>query len=66
MPEDIACIGLDRIEVLDVIGNPFNFIDRDARKMGQEAVELLISRMAFPDRPKMEVILDTRLVIKKL
>ena len=66
VPEDIACIGLDRIEVLDVIGNPFNFIDRDARKMGQEAVELLISRMAFPDRPKMEVILDTRLVIKKL
>lgn len=66
VPEDISCIGLDRIEILDVIGNPFNYIERDAIKMGQAAVELLISRMAFPDKPKMEVILDTRLVVKKL
>lgn len=66
VPEDITCIGLDRIDILDIIGNPFNFIERDARKMGQAAVELLISRMAFPDRPKMEIVLDTRLVIKKL
>ena len=66
VPEDIVCIGLDGIEILEAIGNPFNYIERDAKKMGQTAVELLINRMAFPSRPKMEVILDTRLVIKKL
>lgn len=66
IPKDICCIGLDRLEDLDIIGNPFNFIERDARKLGRAAVELLISRMAFPDRPKMEVILDTRIVVKQL
>ena len=66
VPEDISCIGLDKIEALDIIRNPFNYIERDGRKKGQTAVELLISRMAFPDRPKMEVVLETKLVIKKL
>ncbi len=66
VPEDIVCIGLDGIEILDAIGNPFNYIERDAKKMGRAAVELLINRMTFPNRPKMEIVLDTRLVIKKL
>ena len=65
-PEDIACIGLDRIEVLDIIGNPFNFIERDAKKLGKAAVELLINRMNFPGRPRMEIVLGTSLVIRQL
>ena len=44
--------GLDRIETLELLGNNYNFIERDAMKMGREAIKLLINRMAFPDRPK--------------
>lgn len=66
VPDDIVCVGLDRIETLELLGQGYNFIERDAMKMGREAVELLINRMAFPDRPKMEVVLDTRLIIKKM
>ena len=35
-------------------------------KLGREAIKLLINRMAFPDRPKMEVVLDTKLIVNKL
>lgn len=66
VPDDIICFGLDRIEVLELLGQKYNFIERDAKKMGKEAVELLINRMAFAERPKMEVVLDTKLIIKQL
>lgn len=65
-PEDIACIGLDRIEALDIVGNSFNYIKRDAKKMGRMAVDLLINRMAFPDRPYVKKNIETPIVIKKL
>lgn len=64
--EDIACIGLDRIEALDIISTDFNYIQRDAFKMGKKAMELLINRMAFPDKPITNVILETPVVIKDL
>lgn len=66
VPDDIVCFGLDRIETLELLGHNYNFIERDAMKMGREAIKLLINRMAFPDRPKMEVVLDTKLIINKL
>ena len=66
VPDDIVCFGLDRIETLELLGNNYNFIERDAMKMGREAIKLLINRMAFPDRPKMEVVLDTKLIVNKL
>ena len=66
VPDDIVCFGLDRIETLELLGNNYNFIERDAMKMGREAIKLLINRMAFPDRPKMEVVLDTKPIVNKL
>ena len=44
----------------------YKIIERDAMKMGREAIKLLINRMAFTDRPKMKVVLDTKLIINTL
>ena len=66
VPDDITVVGLDRIEVLDTIGYPLCFIERDARSMGRKAAKLLISRMKFPDRPRIEVVLDTKLIGQEL
>jgi len=66
VPEDISCIGLDRIEALDIVGLNFNFIERDAVYMGKKAMELLINRIAFPDRPKQNILIDPPVVIRKL
>lgn len=64
--EDISCIGLDRIEALDIVGNDFNFIRRDAIEMGKKAMEMLIRRMAFPTAAVQKVYLDSEIVIRKL
>ena len=64
--EDIACIGLDRIEALDIIGSGFNFIRRDAGEMGKRAMEMLIHKMAFPNGAAQKVYLDSEVVIRRL
>lgn len=64
--KDIACIGLDRIEALDVIGNKFNCIERDANQMGKQAIELLMKRIEFPDKPLKQVVLSPVLRIQEL
>lgn len=66
LSKDMVCIGLDKIEALDIIGADFNYIQRDALKMGKKAMELLISRMAFPDNPITNVILEAPLIIKDI
>lgn len=64
--EDISCIGLDRIEALDIVGNNFNFIRREAKQMGQTAVDLMIHRIAFPTEKVQAVYLESEIVIRKL
>lgn len=55
-------IGLDRIEMLDLLRIPNNYILRDSYEMGKQAAEMLISRIAFPDRKIQNVLLETALV----
>ncbi|HCR83649.1 MAG TPA: LacI family transcriptional regulator, partial [Lachnospiraceae bacterium] len=45
LSKDIACIGLDRIEVFDIINNNFNYIERDGNQMGHCAMDLLNDRI---------------------
>lgn len=64
--EDIACIGFDRLDTLDELGWPFNYIERNIRRMGEQAIEKLISRVAFPQKAYKDEIIDPELVIRKL
>ena len=66
VPDDIVCVGLDRIETLELLGHQYNFVERDAMRMGHEAIKLLLNRMEYPERPKMEEVLGTRLIRKKM
>lgn len=66
VPEDIVCVGLDRIETLELLGQQYSFIERDATQLGRRAAELLMNRMQYPGRPRMEVVLETRLIRKKM
>lgn len=55
-------IGLDKIEMLDILRIPNNYILRDSFEMGRQAAEMLISRIAFPDRKIQNVLLEPSLV----
>lgn len=66
LQRDISCIGLDRIEALDIIGIEFNYIKRDALQMGKKAVELLLKRIAEPDLPVANITIEAPLILKKI
>ena len=53
-------------KLLDIVGNDFNFIRREAKLMGQTASELMIHRIAFPSEPVQNVFLESEIVIRKL
>ena len=55
-------IGLDKIEMLDLLKIPNNFILRDSYQMGKKAAELLISRISCPDSDIQNIALETSLV----
>ncbi len=55
-------IGLDRIEMLDILRIPNNYILRDSYEMGKQAAELLISRIAFPEKKIQNILMDASLI----
>lgn len=64
--KDIDCIGLDQIEALDIIGMNYNYIRRNEKKIGEQAINLLLDRIAHPNRPLKEMVLSPVLVVKEL
>jgi len=55
-------IGLDEIEMLNLLKIPNNYIKRDSYEMGRQAAELLIGRLASPDKGIQNILLDPVLV----
>ncbi len=63
---DVICIGLDRIEALDIVRSNFNYVKRDAKLLGKTSAEMLIHRIAFPNDEMQTVYLPHEIVIRKL
>lgn len=65
LEKDISCIGLDRIEALDIVESQFNYIERDAKQMGRKAVKLLNERIKYPGKHQEQVVMKPILKIWK-
>ncbi len=63
---EVACIGLDGIEALEVVNANFNYVERNAKQMGKIALRLLYERIEDPEKPLTKVMLKPGLNIKKL
>lgn len=50
--EDIALMGNDRIETLDIVGMPFSCLYRDNYEMGRMAIRLLKERVEHPKKAR--------------
>ena len=49
---DIALMGNDRIETLDILGLPFSCVYRDNYEMGRMALRLLQERVEHPEKSR--------------
>ena len=65
VPEDVALVGFDDLPEAMVTFPFLTVVAQPAFEMGRESVALLLDRLANPDRPPRDVVLPTRLVIRR-
>lgn len=70
IPEDMAFIGFDDIDFINIMNLPMSVVDRPTYQMGEIAMQMLVERINeekdpnVPKAPVKEVILPTRLVLR--
>lgn len=64
VPEDVSVIGFDDIQSDIRMPVPLTTIGCDKHALGEQAVELLMRRIAEPDAPVSQIRLETRLVAR--
>lgn len=65
VPEDIALVGFDDMPWSAEFRSPLTAVSQPTYEVGQEAVHLLLRRLAQPDAPVRTVVLNTRLIVRE-
>jgi LacI family transcriptional regulator len=65
VPEDVAVVGFDDLPEAMVIFPFLTVAAQPAFEIGRQGVSMLLDRLADPARPRREVILPTRLVVRE-
>ncbi|MBI1281131.1 MAG: substrate-binding domain-containing protein [Anaerolineaceae bacterium] len=65
VPEDVALIGFDDMPWLSEFSPPLTAVAQPSYELGQEAIHLLLRRIAQPSAPTRTVTLQTRLIIRQ-
>jgi DNA-binding LacI/PurR family transcriptional regulator len=64
IPNDVALVGFDDMPWATSLNPPLTAVAQPAQEIGESAAELLLDRIARPDRPIRHVILETRLIVR--
>ncbi len=64
IPLDIAVVSFDDMPWATSLNPPLSAVAQPAWEIGEAAGELLLSRIAQPDRPVRQVVLDTQLMVR--
>jgi LacI family transcriptional regulator/LacI family repressor for deo operon, udp, cdd, tsx, nupC, and nupG len=64
IPNDVALVGFDDMPWATSLNPPLTAVAQPAQEIGESAAELLMDRIARPDRPVRHVILETRLIVR--
>jgi LacI family transcriptional regulator len=62
IPEDIAFLGYDFIEELNILQSNTTLVDKQAFEYGQNAMQLLLRRIETPDMAVQKIIISGKLV----
>jgi DNA-binding LacI/PurR family transcriptional regulator len=64
IPDDVALIGFDDLPWAVSLSPALTTVGQPAFDIGIHAAELLLNRIAFPDRPTRTVVLNTELIVR--
>ena len=65
IPEDVALIGYDNIQISKCLPIPLSTIDTHGYEVGRKAAEILINKIVNPDSPHQQIILKPDLIIRE-
>lgn len=65
IPDDVALIGYDNIQISDFLPISLSSIDTRAQEVGQKATEILIQKIADANTPAQQIILKPDLVVRE-
>jgi DNA-binding LacI/PurR family transcriptional regulator len=64
IPKDVRIIGFDDIQYANLLPVPLTTIHQPCHDMGIAAAAAMLERVATPDMPTREMLLDCRLVVR--
>jgi DNA-binding LacI/PurR family transcriptional regulator len=65
VPQDLAVIGFDNIEVSSMVDPTITTIEQPGAQIGYQGCELLIEKIKNPATAKKRIILDTELIVRE-
>lgn len=65
VPHDLSVFGYDDIPLAKYLVPRLSTASKDGERMGREAVRLLLARLTDPDRPRQEVRLSSRVILRE-
>jgi DNA-binding LacI/PurR family transcriptional regulator len=64
IPQDVRIVGIDDVEYAKLLPVPLTTVHQPCREIGAAAVGAMLERIARPEMPIRDILLDSRLVIR--
>ncbi len=64
VPRDVRIVGIDDVQYANLLPVPLTTVHQPCREIGVAAVAGMLERIASPDMPTRDILLDCRLVVR--
>jgi GntR family transcriptional regulator, arabinose operon transcriptional repressor len=64
VPRDVRIAGIDDVQYANLLPVPLTTVHQPCREIGVAAVEAMLGRIALPDMPARDILLNCRLVVR--
>jgi GntR family transcriptional regulator, arabinose operon transcriptional repressor len=65
IPEDVRIVGIDDVQYASLLTVPLTTVHQPCREIGVAAVAAMLERIASPEMPRRDILLDCRLVVRE-
>jgi GntR family transcriptional regulator, arabinose operon transcriptional repressor len=65
IPRDMRIVGIDDVQYANLLPVPLTTVHQPCREIGVAAVAAMLERIASPDAPTRDILLDCRLVVRE-
>ncbi len=65
IPDDVRIVGIDDVQYASLLPVPLTTVHQPCREIGEAAVAAMLERIAAPETPRRDILLDCRLVLRE-